>query len=270
LERRARILPAQDPVLGARLRACLEAEGLDIRTSAEVTRVEPAGPGVRLVCRDGTSVEGDRLLVAAGRRPNVEGLGLDAAGIVFGPEGIETDRRQRTCRRHIYACGDVCGPYAFTHAAEHQAGVVLANAVFRLPRRVDYRYLPSVTFTDPELAQVGLTEAEAGAGAQVIELDFATLDRAHTDDEACGALRLVIRRGRVLGAALLAPQAGELIHELALGMRKGLRVRDLAEMVHAYPTRSQIHRRAAQAFYAGRLFGPGSRRWVRALWRLLP
>jgi pyruvate/2-oxoglutarate dehydrogenase complex dihydrolipoamide dehydrogenase (E3) component len=209
--------------------------------------------------------------VAAGRRPNVDNLGLEAAGVEVTPTGIRVDRRMRTSQKHIYACGDVCGPYLFTHMAEYQAGIVISNAVFRFPKKTDYRVVPWVTYTDPELARVGLTEQQArdqGIEPTVLRFEFKNIDRALTEVETAGLTKLVTHKGKILGASILGPHAGELIHEIVLAMQTGAKIGDISAAIHAYPTLAQIHRRAVNTAYAAKLFSPFTRRVVRWLQRL--
>jgi pyruvate/2-oxoglutarate dehydrogenase complex dihydrolipoamide dehydrogenase (E3) component len=180
-------------------------------------------------------------------------MGLEDAGVDFGKQGITVDRRLRTSRKHIFAVGDVCGPYQFTHMAEYHAGIALANIVFRVPRKTDYRVVPRVVYTDPEVAAVGLTEAEASAKGikyHVARFPMADVDRAITDDEQSGFLKILISKGRVLGASLLGPHAGELIHELALAMKVNAKVKEITDLVHAYPTYAQVHRRTINSSYS--------------------
>lgn len=186
---------------------------------------------------------------------------------------ITVDRRMRTSQRHIYACGDVCGPYPFTHMAEYQAGIVISNAVFRLPKKADYRVVPWVTFTDPELARVGLTEPQAreqGIEPKVLRFDFDDVDRALTEVETGGLAKLVTHQGRIIGATILGPHAGELIHEIVLAMQTGAKIGAISAAIHAYPTLAQIHRRAVNTAYAPRLFSRGTQRLVKWLQRLPP
>jgi pyruvate/2-oxoglutarate dehydrogenase complex dihydrolipoamide dehydrogenase (E3) component len=157
--------------------------------------------------------------------------------------------------------------------AEYQAGIVISNAIFRLPRKVDYRVVPRVIYCDPELARVGINEIEAreqGLEVQVLRFPFGRVDRAIAEDETAGEARLLVRRGRLLGATLLGPHAGELIHELALAMQAKVPVGRISATIHAYPTLAQIHRRAVNTLYAPKLFAPGTRRLVRWIHRLLP
>lgn len=277
LMRGERLLPQEDPEASEGLQALLQAEGVQFHPSTSTERISVQA-GVRHVhCRSPRrgefSLEAEQILVATGRRPSVGGLGLEAAGVAYTANGVSVDARLRTSRRHIYACGDVCGPYNFTHAAEYQAGVVISNAVFRVPKRVDYRVMPGVVFTDPELASVGLTEAAArdqGLAPTVLRFEFKQVDRALTESEARGFVKLVTRKGRVLGATILGPAAGELIHELALAMRVGATLADISSTVHAYPTLAQIHRRVVNTHFGAQLFSPRARTLVKWINRLLP
>ena len=273
LEQAGQILPAADSDIAASLGEALTREGLTLRTGTEVTSVRRDGDSRQLALADGTTVECDRILVATGRRPALYDLDLDKAGVEYARSGIRVDRRQRTSQRHIHAVGDVCGPYAFTHMAEYQAGIVLANLLFRLPRKSDYRVVPIVTYTDPEVAQAGLTENSARA--QGIRYDTATfpladIDRARTDAATQGFIKIILCRGRICGASLVAPHAGELIHELALAISIKARAKAVSELVHAYPTYAQIHRRAINARYAELFYSRKTRFLVGLVNRLIP
>ena len=273
VERLAQLLPREDSELCGMLRDCLESEGVAVRTGVDVERVELRGKTKVIHCSGAEELEADAILVAAGRRSNVEGLGLEAAGVRYSTSGIEVDGRLRSSQRHIYACGDVCGPHAFTHMAEYQAGIIISNAVFRLRRKVDYRVVPRVTFSDPELAQVGLSESEArsrGIDAKILRFPFSQIDRALAEREEQGMLKLVTHRGKLLGASMLGPHAGELIHEMVLAMKSGASVATISSTIHAYPTLAQIHRRTANTAFAQTLFSPATRHLVRWLQRLIP
>jgi pyruvate/2-oxoglutarate dehydrogenase complex dihydrolipoamide dehydrogenase (E3) component len=268
-----RLLPAQDPQVSAALQQSLETEGVHIITGALVAGIHREGEIRQLRLSDGTLVGTDRILIATGRRPVLHGLGLEAAGVKFNQRGISVDRRLRTSQKHIYAVGDVCGPYPFTHMAEYQAGIALANIVFRIPRKADYRIVPQVVYTDPEVASVGLTETEAlaqGLRYQVAHFPLAELDRAITDRSTTGFARILLRRGRILGASLIGPHAGELVHELALAMRVNAKAREISELIHAYPTYAQIHRRTINSNYAHLLRSKKVRSLIWLLQRVLP
>ncbi|NNJ95439.1 MAG: FAD-dependent oxidoreductase [Halobacteria archaeon] len=251
----------------------LEAEGVHVRLSAAIASVRRAGDARQIVLESGETVECDRILVAAGRRPAVNGLGLDAAGVEYDRRGIRVDNRLRTSRRHIYAVGDVCGPLQFTHVAEYQAGVALANIAFRMPKKTDYRVVPVVVYTDPEVAAVGLTEQQAGDKGiryEVAEFPMADIDRAIADDAPAGHARFLLSKGRIIGASIVGAHAGELIHEVALAMQLGAKAKQLSELVHAYPTYAQLNRRTINSTYAGLLQSRKVRLLVWLLNRLIP
>lgn len=273
IETAERVLAVADSDVSDTLCQVLEDEGITLHTATGVVNVRRDGDSRQLVLSNGSTVECERILVATGRRPAVNGLGLDNAGVEHTPGGIVVDKRLRTSQRHILAIGDVCGPWQFTHMAEYQAGVVLANLLFRVPRKVDYRVVPRVTYTDPEIAHVGLTEAEAnrqGLRYDIARFPVSEIDRAVTDGVSQGFIKLLIAKGRLAGASLVAPHAGELIHELALAMQVNAKAKDITNMIHAYPTYSQIHRRAVNARYSSLLYSGKARFLVRLINRLLP
>ena len=178
----------------------------------------------------------------------------------------------QTSKRHIYACGDVTGAMPLTHVAEQQAGVIIANALFRIPKRMDYRVIPAVVYTEPECAQVGISPAQArqDASTRVVQFDMRQLDRAITDHTAQGMLKLVVRKGRLVGAHAIGHHAGEIIHELALAIQENMKLSAITTLVHAYPSYSQLNRRAASQYYRDSLFSPFSRALVKLLSRWLP
>ncbi|MFV1973883.1 MAG: NAD(P)/FAD-dependent oxidoreductase [Thiohalobacterales bacterium] len=273
VERLPHLLPQEDPEVADVLQAHLESEGMAVHTSTSVERVSRDGNETLVGCDDGLVLKTDALLVAVGRRPVVDGLGLDVAGVTHDAKGVTVDRRQRTSQKHIYACGDVCGPYPLTHMAEYQAGIVISNAIFRVPKKTDYRVVPWVTYTDPELARVGLTEQQArdkGIEPVVLRFPFQDIDRAITDRETSGLAKLVVHKGKILGASILGPHAGELIHEIALAMKTGASIGDISATIHAYPTLAQVHRRTVNTWYGQKLFSPGTRRLVKWINRLVP
>jgi pyruvate/2-oxoglutarate dehydrogenase complex dihydrolipoamide dehydrogenase (E3) component len=271
----ADLLAKEDPELVALLRRQLEGEGVGFHERTKMTGVEPSGTGVALLTeREGKPgrLEGSHLLLAAGRRANVADLGLDAAGIAYGQSGITVDRGLRTSNRRVYAIGDAAGGLQFTHVAGYHAGIVIRSALFRLPARVDYRAVPRVTYTDPELAQVGLSEQEAwatGQAVQVLRWPLAENDRAQAELTTDGLVKVIAgKRGRVLGAAILAPHAGELIQPWILAVANGLKLSAVANMIAPYPTLGEGSKRAAGSFYTPLLFNKRMRRLVRLLRRL--
>lgn len=273
LQRAERILPQEDPELADALQKTLLAEGITIHTSTEAEHVYKSNETTYVECSGGLKLEADQILVATGRQPNTEGLGLDSAGVQYNNRGITVDNRMRTSQKHIYACGDVCGPYLFTHMAEYQAGIVISNAIFRFPKKTDYRVVPWVTYTEPELARVGLTEQQAreqGIEPTVLRFSFKDIDRALTEVETDGFTKLITHKGRILGASILGPHAGELIHEIVLAMQTGAKISDISAAIHAYPTLAQIHRRTVNTVYAAKLFSQGTRRFVKWINWLVP
>jgi pyruvate/2-oxoglutarate dehydrogenase complex dihydrolipoamide dehydrogenase (E3) component len=267
------ILPRDEPELVEILRGLLRREKIDILEGAEVASVRHAPDGVVVTVRHAgreETIAGSHLLVATGRTPRVEGLGLDAAGIEHTARGIPVDARLRTTQRHVFALGDVIDAPRFTHVAAYQAGIVVRNLAFRLPAKVDYGPLPWVTYTDPELAHVGATEAEARKRhGEEVRIEFVSLaenDRAVAEHRAAGAMKIVVgRRGRILGASILAPAAGELIGLWCLAIKRGLPLRAVADLMLPYPTMSEIGKAAAGQHYRATLFGKTTRRLVRAL-----
>ena len=268
----ATALPHDDPELAGRLVELLKAEGILLHDRAKIVAAEGTAAGVALTVEGRQHrIEGSHLLVAAGRKPRVKTLDLDKAGIAHGPQGIEVDRRMRTTGRGVFAIGDVvAGGPRFTHAASYQAGIVVRNALFRLPAKADYTALPWVTYTDPELAQVGLTEAQAreqhGDGVAVTRFPLADNDRAQAERTTDGLIKAVaLGNGRILGASILGPRAGELIHLWALAIGQRLKLSHIAGMIAPYPTLGEIGKSVASEFYKPKLFGPWTRRAVRAL-----
>jgi len=273
LQRRC-ILPKDDPEAVAVVRRRLSAEGVTIREGAKVIHVGRRHNGVVVKVEiDGgpTEIAGSHLLVAAGRRADVEGLGLDAAGIEHSPKGITVDARLRTSNRRVFAIGDVTGGYQFTHIAAYQAGIVLRNALFHWPAKVDTRAVPWVTYTDPELAQVGFTAAmaeEQGHSFTTACFNLAENDRARAERETEGFVKIVVgRRSKVLGATIVGRSAGELILPWVLAMSQGLGIGAMAGIIAPYPTLSEVSKGAASAYYTPTLFGPTTRRIVRLLQR---
>ena len=270
----ASIASREDPELVAGLRAAFAARGIDLIEGTAVARVE-AGPA--LVLADGRRIAGSHLLVAVGRRPALETLDLAAGNVRAGTAGIATDQGLRSVsNRAVYAVGDIAdprgiGPRAFTHVGSYHAGVVIRRALFRLPARLDYRALPRVTYTDPELAQVGMTEGEARAAGHrpyVLRWPFAENDRAVAEGDTTGMVKLVVAGNRVIGAGLLAPHAGEMIGLWGLAIAQRIKVSVLASLIVPYPTRTEAAKRAVQSLLAPRLFANRTKILVRLLSRL--
>jgi pyruvate/2-oxoglutarate dehydrogenase complex dihydrolipoamide dehydrogenase (E3) component len=265
------MLPKDDPETVAVLRDTLRGEGVDIVEHAGISAVDRSGDDIAVSLADGGErIEGSHLLVATGRRPNVEDLGLEAAGVRHTGKGVDVDLRLRTSNQRIYAIGDVVGSYQFTHVAGYHASVALQNALFHLPTKIDFASLPWVTYTDPELAQVGMTEKQAraayGRSVTVLRSSLADNDRAQAERVTTGLIKVNVgKHGRVLGATILAHNAGELLLPWVLAISQGIKISALARLIAPYPTISEITKRVAGSYYAPVLFGARTRRLVRIL-----
>lgn len=273
-----RLLPAEDPDAAAVVRRALEGDGVAVHTGARITGVARSGPE-RLVswrAPDDSPAEPivcDEILVATGRVPNVDGLGLDRAGVDTTEAGVVTDDRLRTTSRRIYAIGDVTGRSPFTHAADAHARLVVRNALFAGRGSVSDLIVPWCTYTSPEIAHVGITAAaaaDAGDEVQTITIPLEEVDRARLDGEADGFLRIHLERGSdtILGATLVAERAGDIISQITLAMTAGLGLGRLGSVIFPYPTTAEIVRKAADAHARSRLT-PTARRVLSAVLRVL-
>jgi pyruvate/2-oxoglutarate dehydrogenase complex dihydrolipoamide dehydrogenase (E3) component len=265
VQRGPQILRRDDEELTALLLQILRDEGVDVRLSTVPVRVRPetndqrAKGGKRVTLRGPDGVESDvvaaEILVAVGRRPNVEGLELEAAGVAYDERRVKVDARMRTTGRRVWAVGDVTGGYQFSHMAEYEAKTAVWNILFPFQKRASFRVAPWTTFTDPELATVGMTESELQANDiryTVLRQSFAQNDRALTDSEGVGLVKVLVRpgvRGQILGVQILGPRAGELIQEWSLAMQRKNGIATLADLIHVYPTLSMASQHAAQRWY---------------------
>lgn len=267
------MMPKDDPEAVEIVRQRLISEQVRLIESAAIERVDKTTDGVTISLSDGRRLAGSHLLIAAGRKPNLSDLGLEAAGVKFGPRGIEVNGRLQSSNKRIYAAGDIAGGPQFTHWAGYHAGIIIRNALFRLPARVRMQALPWVTYTDPELAQVGMTEADArqvaGSKMTVLRADFSGNDRAQTESHTEGFAKAFIdRRGRILGATIVGAQAGELIQIWGLAISASIKIGKIAGMVSPYPTLGEINKRLAGSYYTPTLFSRRTRWVVRMLGKL--
>ncbi|MGJ3261788.1 MAG: dihydrolipoyl dehydrogenase family protein [Salinarimonas sp.] len=270
----ARVLVRDDAEAAAIVRDRLAAEGVAIREYVKVERIERAGNGVAVtILEDGETkrVEGSHLLVATGRRANLAGLDLEAAGIAYTPRGITVDARLRSTNKRVFAIGDVAGGPQFTHVAAHPAAILLRPPPLHLPAKANHDAVPWVTYADPELAHVGLTEAEAekrGVPHTVSRFAFAENDRARAERETEGFAKVVVGKGgRVLGATIVGAHAGELILPWVLAVTQKMKIAAVASAIAPYPTLSEISKRAAGAHFTPSLFSERTRKVVRFLQR---
>jgi pyruvate/2-oxoglutarate dehydrogenase complex dihydrolipoamide dehydrogenase (E3) component len=270
----ARPLAKDDAECAAVVLDVLESEGVEVRSGVTITRVERARSRIRVVLATSGGheevIEGSHLLLATGRRANVDTLDLEAAGVAHEARGVRVDKELRTTNRKVYAIGDVVlGALQFTHVANYHAGLVVRNALFRQPVNADKGVIPWVTYTDPELAQVGLQEDEARArhGAiRVLRSAYHENDRAQAERRTRGHIKIITdKKGRILGTTIVGAQAGELIATWTLAITQGLKVGALLGTVLPYPTLSEVGKRAALTYFTPSLTAP----WVRRIISLL-
>ena len=258
-----RILGKEDKDLSDQVLRVLKKEGVTFHLSANVKHVRNLGSGCEVLLeteqRKQVHVSGDRLLVAAGRVPNVADLNLEAAGVEFSPRGgVPVDSRMRTNQKHIFSAGDATGKYLFTHAAGYEAGIALTNAILRVPRKADYSLLPWCTYTDPELASIGMNETAAGkAGLQfdVWTEEFRNNDRSLAEGEQTGVVKMIVDKNeKILGVQVLGPHAGDLICEWVAVLNGKVKLTTLAGAIHPYPTLAEINKRVAGDLLAPKLY----------------
>lgn len=264
-----------DREMAGRVVSRLRVEGVDIIEGTGVSSVRGVARDLTLGLTDGREVSGSHLLVAVGRRPNLDRLNLSAAGIDLDGSFIKTDDSLKTTNRKVYAIGDVNGRMLFTHAAGYQAGVVIRSALFGMPAKASHTRVPHATYTQPELAQIGLTEADArktyGERVEVVHFDLAHNDRAAAEGINEGLIKVMVVKKRPVGVSIVGDHAGELISLWSLAMTNKLTMAQISAMVAPYPTYAEINKRAAGAYFIPRLFdNPSIKRTVRFIQKWLP
>ncbi len=275
VEMGAAILPKEDADMAGAVMETLRVEGVRFLLGAAVLRATDLGTAREITVRIGETVEtlrAEAILVAAGREPNLRGMGLDGIGVEFDRRGLRLDDRLRTTQKHIWGAGDVTGTYPFTHAAGYEGGVVVANAVFRLPRKVDYTFLPWCTYTDPELASIGLNEKaarEAGIRYSLWVEDFRGNDRGLAEGEAAGKIKMLLdEREKPVGVQILGPRAGDLLAEWVAVFNGRTGLSTLASAVHPYPTLAEINKRVAGAFLSTKIFSEPVKKGLKLFFNL--
>jgi len=256
----ASILPRDEPELSALLKPMLEAEGISFLLGNRVTAAKMDGQNVVATLQHGGEMQCDAILAAIGRESNTKDLGLSNAGVATEKGNITIDDHCRTSQKHIYASGDVTGRYQFTHMAEHMSKVAVTNAILRYPKKLDERHATWVTFTGPELAHLGSSEADLhkrGTNFSVYQFPFGQIDRAFVEGAASGLLKVLAdKKGRILGASILGEHGGEMIAEWALAMRSGVRLKQISDTIHPYPTYMLGNRQTADQWNTKRLNSP--------------
>ncbi|WP_299356458.1 FAD-dependent oxidoreductase [uncultured Shimia sp.] len=268
-------LGKDDPEMAAFVLETLRDEGITIEEDALAAEIRGAAGAIEVEAQDGRVFKGTHLLMAVGRKANIERLDLDKAGIATERGAIKVDDSLKTSNRKVYAIGDVAGGLQFTHVAGYHAGIIIRSALFGLPAKQKTSHIPWATYTDPELAQVGLTEAEArklhGESLEVVRFDLHHNDRLIAERKARGLIKVMVVKGRPVGASIAGHQAGEHINLWALAIANGMKMGQIAAMVSPYPTVGEIGKRAAGAYFSPRLFdSPKVKRMVRLVQRWLP
>jgi pyruvate/2-oxoglutarate dehydrogenase complex dihydrolipoamide dehydrogenase (E3) component len=262
VDRADQILGKEDRDMSETVREILATEGVRFYLGASIEAVSPNGAEKEVVLKDaggGTvRLKAEALLVAMGRGANTEGLGLEGIGVEHDRGGVKVDRRLRTTQKHIFAAGDVAGGYQFTHAAGYEGGIVVSNAIFHLPRKVDYTYLPWCTYTDPPLGSIGMNETaarQAGIDCTVWVEEFKNNDRSLAEGEAIGKIKMVLdEKEKPIGVQILGPHAGDLLAEWVAVLNGKVKLSTLAAAVHPYPTIGEINKRVAGNFFSPKIF----------------
>jgi pyruvate/2-oxoglutarate dehydrogenase complex dihydrolipoamide dehydrogenase (E3) component len=272
------ILGPEDADMAEILKARFEAEGVKIHTRTKALKANSKGAAILLTVApvaeesQTTIIEGDALFLSTGRKPNIDDLALEKAGVAFTPRGIPTSNRLKTNISHIYACGDVNGQFPFTHVAGYEAGIALTNTILHLPRKVDYGRIGWCTYTDPEVASIGFNEKRArkeGLDYRIIEEKFEDNDRAQADGETAGKIKILLDKSdKLLGCQMMGAHAGDLIHEWIIALSSGVKLSAMASAVHVYPTLSEISKRAAGRVFADKLFSDRTKSILKFLFNL--
>ncbi len=276
IQQHDRLIMSEDKDASKLLDKALRQDGVNVYLSTECTQVTASDDGVVFSLKsefNSSEIVGDALFVATGRQANVEGLGLDAAGVNYNEEGIQVNSMQRSSNRRIYAAGDVCSQQKFTHAAWAQAEYAVMNAFFPFRYSMQNRFIPHVTFTDPEIARVGLSDeilCSMGDKLDILTVAIDASDRARIEGESVGFARLYLKKGsdKIIAASLVCNNAGEVIAQLGLAIQAGIGLNAIAKTIYAYPTRNELVSRLADTYNLNRVT-PTIRRWLQRWFSVL-
>jgi pyruvate/2-oxoglutarate dehydrogenase complex dihydrolipoamide dehydrogenase (E3) component len=276
VQRSGQILSKEDKDMADEVMQVLAAEGVFFHLNVSVLGVKDLGNEREVIIKDKegrtTSLRAERILIAMGRDPNLKGLNLEGIDVEFDRKGIKVDERMRSTQKHIYAAGDVTGKFQFTHAAGYEGGIVVTNAIFHLPRKADYTFLPWCTYTDPELASIGMNEKgakEAGIDYSVLTEAFKGNDRSLAEGERVGKIKMLLDKNeKPLGVQILGPQAGELLSEWVAVLNGKVKLSTLASAVHPYPTLGEINKRVAGAYFSPKIFSDRVRKGLKFFFHL--
>jgi pyruvate/2-oxoglutarate dehydrogenase complex dihydrolipoamide dehydrogenase (E3) component len=270
------ILGAEDKDMADQLLNILISEGITFCLGSATLSIKDLGSEKEVVIKNSEgktlSLRAEIILIAVGRQANLEGLGLEGISVEFDKKGLKIDSRLRTNHRHIFASGDTTGAYQFTHAAGYEGGIVLSNAILHLPRKVDYTNLPWCTYTDPELASIGMNEKRAkGAGVDysVWTEEFKLNDRSLAEGEEEGKIKLLLdRKEKPIGIQILGPRAGDLVSEWVAIMNGKVRLSTIASAIHPYPTLGEINKRVIGTFFSSKIFSKKVKKALRFFFNL--
>ncbi|NIO17255.1 MAG: FAD-dependent oxidoreductase [Deltaproteobacteria bacterium] len=276
VQRSGQILSKEDRDMADQVMEVLSGEGVTFHLNSAVLRARDRGGEREITIKTGEGgtrdLRAETILVAMGRSPNLYGAGLEEIGIAFDRKGLTVDKRLRTNYKHIYGAGDVTGKYQFTHAAGYEGGIVLSNTVFRIPRNTDYTNLPWCTYTDPELASIGMNEKrakEAGIEYSVWTEEFKDNDRSLAEGSKVGKIKMILdAREKPIGVQILGLHAGELVNEWVAVMNGKVKLSTLASAVHPYPTLGEISKRVTGTFFAGKIFSDRVKKGLKLLFNL--
>jgi pyruvate/2-oxoglutarate dehydrogenase complex dihydrolipoamide dehydrogenase (E3) component len=276
VQRSGQILTKEDPDLANDVLQVLQAEGVSIHLNTSVVSTRDLGTEKEVVIKDMAGQEvrltAEKILVAMGRVPNLKGLGIERIGVVSDRKGLKLDERLRTTQKHIYGAGDVTGAFQFTHAAGYEGGIVISNAIFHLPRRANYTFMPWCTYTDPELASIGMNEKrakEAGLEYTVWTEAFADNDRSLAEGEQIGKIKMLLdKHEKPIGIQILGPHAGDLLAEWVAVLNGKVKLSTLASAVHPYPTLGEISKRVAATFFSKKIFSDRMRKGLKFFFHL--
>ena len=276
VQRSGQILHKEDADMAGAAMEVLKREGVAFYLNTSILRTKDAGGEREVVVKaaDLSTVElkAESILVATGRRPNIEGLGLDRIGIEFDEKGIRVDDRMRTSQKHIFAAGDVSGGYLFTHAAGYEGGIVVSNAIFHLPRKADYTFLPWCTYTDPELASIGMNEVaakKAGLQYSVWIEEFRTNDRSLAEGEETGKIKMILNeKEEPVGVQIFGPHAGDLVSEWVVALNGGVKLSRLGSAIYPYPTIAEINKKVATNFFSKKIFSDKMKKGLKFFFHL--
>ena len=276
IQRSGQILSNEDKDLADQVMEVLRGEGVVFHLNTAILSARDLGREREVVIktREGKpeSLKAEKILVALGREANLKGLNLEGIGIPYDSKGLTLDARLRTNHKHIYGAGDVTGTYQFTHAAGYEGSIVVSNAIFHLPRKADYTYLPWCTYTHPELASIGMNENRAKAAGVEYDLwveEFKDNDRSLAEGESLGKIKMLLdKKGKTIGVQILGPRAGDLVSEWVAALNGGMKPMTLAAAVHPYPTLGEINKKVAGTYLSSKIFSERMKKGLRFFFNL--